>query len=498
MLALALALITALSAAIVLPAAAAENETACEAVTDPTETVEGEVYGDIELGDSFTEKVDLAATGTDAVGASEKSETSAPAKATTSAGTSDAEKKTVGAITSVKRTTKASDYIGLKWNSVSGADGYHVYWRNVDLNKEFVLGSTVKETKLTIKNLQPGSAYKIKVAAYIKKDGKSVEGKSKTVKVATIPVKVENFRIAKATVKATTLKWSKVSRSDGYILYRKVDGVWSRYKVLGRNKTEFTDKELTAGKAYFYNICAYREDVSGTLKGKTTRLETVAGLTAPSNNGTKILLRKVYLNWTKVKYANGYDIYYSTNNKDYKLLTTTTATSFITHRLKDDRIYYFRVYPYRIVGDTKTKVHGTFYGKKYQVYNSAYGKKVPSTYVEVSLEKQHMWYYINDELYVSTPVVTGNYGSMGTPRGYWKVNSKASPCTLSGPGYATTVTYWMAFIGSGWGIHDASWRSSFGGQIYKGNGSHGCINTPYKAVQKMYRKMKVGTPVIVY
>ena len=60
------------------------------------------------------------------------------------------------------------------------------------------------------------------------------------------------------------------------------------------------------------------------------------------------------------------------------------------------------------------------------------------------------------------------------------------------------VTYWMPFIGGGWGLHDADWRSSFGGSIYKGNGSHGCVNLPPSVAKKMYAKMEVGTPVIVY
>ena len=55
----------------------------------------------------------------------------------------------------------------------------------------------------------------------------------------------------------------------------------------------------------------------------------------------------------------------------------------------------------------------------------------------------------------------------------------------------------MAFSG-GCGIHDASWRSSFGGNIYTYNGSHGCVNTPYSAVKKIYNNTTYGTPVIVH
>jgi lipoprotein-anchoring transpeptidase ErfK/SrfK len=48
------------------------------------------------------------------------------------------------------------------------------------------------------------------------------------------------------------------------------------------------------------------------------------------------------------------------------------------------------------------------------------------------------------------------------------------------------------------GIHDATWRSNFGGEIYKTNGSHGCINTPYEAMKTLYDKTEIGTPVIMF
>ena len=68
---------------------------------------------------------------------------------------------------------------------------------------------------------------------------------------------------------------------------------------------------------------------------------------------------------------------------------------------------------------------------------------------------------------------------------------------LRGPGYASPVKFWMPVI-RGVGIHDASWRDEYGGDIYISNGSHGCINTPYDIVSQMYERVEVGTPVIMY
>ena len=134
---------------------------------------------------------------------------------------------------------------------------------------------------------------------------------------------------------------------------------------------------------------------------------------------------------------------------------------------------------------------------KYSKTNSDIG----STYVEISLSDQHMWFYKNKKLLVETDVVTGNDdGVHNTPKGVWFVFSKKSPTILKGDDYETQVQYWMALTYSGVGIHDSVWRSNYeyGGSTYKYNGSHGCINTPYDKVGKIYNNIEPGTPVVIY
>jgi lipoprotein-anchoring transpeptidase ErfK/SrfK len=55
----------------------------------------------------------------------------------------------------------------------------------------------------------------------------------------------------------------------------------------------------------------------------------------------------------------------------------------------------------------------------------------------------------------------------------------------------------MPFNG-GIGIHDATWRRKFGGDIYKRDGSHGCINCPLSLAKTIYENIDVGTPIICY
>ena len=124
---------------------------------------------------------------------------------------------------------------------------------------------------------------------------------------------------------------------------------------------------------------------------------------------------------------------------------------------------------------------------------------IGDTYVEISLTNQMMWFYKNGMLVVKTPVVTGNpYAGHETPSGgVWSLKGKMRNQTLSGQGYASPVDYWMPF-NNGVGIHDMQSRAYFGGTIYLGSGSHGCVNTPLSAVKLIYDQIEEGVPVIVY
>ena len=123
---------------------------------------------------------------------------------------------------------------------------------------------------------------------------------------------------------------------------------------------------------------------------------------------------------------------------------------------------------------------------------------IGKTYIEVDMTNQKMYYYKDGVLKLETDVVTGNLRlNHDTPAGINYVYAKQKNRILRGPGYASPVDYWMP-VNGGIGIHDASWRDEFGGEIYKTSGSHGCINTPLEKVKELYDMVTIGTPVVMY
>ncbi len=124
--------------------------------------------------------------------------------------------------------------------------------------------------------------------------------------------------------------------------------------------------------------------------------------------------------------------------------------------------------------------------------------EIGDTYVEVSITRQHLWYYKSGKLIAQGNVVTGNPNrGYATAVGVYMLNYKQNNAILTGPDYQVTVKYWMPFFGN-MGIHDASWRRAFGGEIYKRNGTHGCINAPPYLAKEIFENIESGTPIIIY
>lgn len=123
---------------------------------------------------------------------------------------------------------------------------------------------------------------------------------------------------------------------------------------------------------------------------------------------------------------------------------------------------------------------------------------IGKTYVEVNLTAQHLYFYKDGELIVESDFVSGNVSrNFATPVGTYPIQYKENDATLVGENYETPVKYWMPF-NRNIGFHDATWRKEFGKNIYLTRGSHGCINMPPKAAEKMFQEIRRGVAVVVY
>ena len=124
---------------------------------------------------------------------------------------------------------------------------------------------------------------------------------------------------------------------------------------------------------------------------------------------------------------------------------------------------------------------------------------IGNSYVEADLTNQHLYLYYKGKLVMETDFVSGDMRVSGniTPQGVFGLTYKTRDAVLRGANYETPVSYWMPFHGN-FGMHDATWRTEFGGDIYLTNGSHGCLNLPLEKAAELYSYLYTGYPVICY
>lgn len=128
-------------------------------------------------------------------------------------------------------------------------------------------------------------------------------------------------------------------------------------------------------------------------------------------------------------------------------------------------------------------------------------------FCDIDLSEQYVRFYDESGALVwGSPCITGSpNGVHNTPVGIYVLNGKASPSELKGTNldgskYATTVQYWMPFVGNAIGLHDASWQTSgFGGTLFQqGFGSHGCVNLPSEEASELFGIIQSGDVVVCH
>ena len=124
-------------------------------------------------------------------------------------------------------------------------------------------------------------------------------------------------------------------------------------------------------------------------------------------------------------------------------------------------------------------------------------------WVDVDLYTQWLVLYRGSEVLLSVPCTTGNYTVTDTPRGEFPIIYKTTDTYLTGDNpdgtyYSRYVNYWMVLTEWGIGMHDSPWRDDFGGDIYFGNGTLGCVCMDTDNAAFVYDHVQEGTVVVIH
>mgnify|MGYP004673122299 CR=1 FL=1 len=255
-------------------------------------------------------------------------------------------------ITAVKATGSTS--VKLEWKAVDGASGYQVYRSaSKDSGYEKVGQVKGKNTKTyEDKTLEAGKTYYYQVRAYKSNSAKNgVASFSKAQKAWTIK-QVVLSQITSDSKNQVTLGWKKISKAEGYVIYRssKSNSGFEKIAVVSSGETlTYTDKDVTSGNTYYYKIAATYKIKGSAGRGSYSNVAQVpvlkqggiSSITLGDNNVLNI-------SWNSVDNASGYELAGAISEKgSYTTLQTSGATSFTHSNLTQGTTYYYKVRAYK-------------------------------------------------------------------------------------------------------------------------------------------------------
>lgn len=255
-------------------------------------------------------------------------------------------------ITAVKATGSTS--VRLEWKAVDGASGYQIY-RSTSKDSGYKKVGQVKgknTKKYEDKTLEAGKTYYYQVRAYKSNSAKNgVASFSKAQKAWTIK-QVVFSQITSDSKNQVTLGWKKVSKAQGYDIYRsdKSNSGFEKIASISSGSTlTYTDKGVKSGNTYYYKIAASYKIKGSAGRGSYSKVTEVAVLKQGSISSITLGDNNVLnISWNSVANASGYELAGAVSEKGtYTTLQTSGATSFTHSNLVQGTTYYYKVRAYK-------------------------------------------------------------------------------------------------------------------------------------------------------
>ena len=238
----------------------------------------------------------------------------------------------------LKAAVNANGSFKLSWNKVSGAEKYELYIKQAD--GSFKLMKTTTGTSFTTAVGAYGYQYTYKMRA--------VKGNTKSAYSSAVNAKNTKklqAPTAKATVNANgsfKLSWNKVTGATKYGIYMKqTNGSYKWIKTV--TGTSWSTAVAQYGKQYSYKVLAANNNKSAQTFSNVVNAKNTKKLQTPTLKVTVNKNGSFKLSWGKVTGATSYQLYIKQTNGSYKLMKTTSSTSFTTAVAAKGKTYSYKV-----------------------------------------------------------------------------------------------------------------------------------------------------------
>jgi len=242
--------------------------------------------------------------------------------------------------------------ITVTWTPVTGAEGYIVYRHSQYDGDFFKFHADAATTSYKDENLATGSYTYIVRGVKNNEEGYpslpwgpediiNIDPVPDPVPPPTPPSQPQNVRavLNSSQPQTVTITWNAAANASFYHVYRSADDELIK-KVGETSSTTYQDTTVADGKAYYYSVQGYNGTQSGYMSNSVGPVLTLPGkpvITASASANT------INVEWAAVLGADTYNVYRSTNNTQFQLLSRTVRETSYTDLGLARGTYYYRV-----------------------------------------------------------------------------------------------------------------------------------------------------------
>ena len=242
---------------------------------------------------------------------------------------------------SMTLTSAASGQPVISWTKVNGAAQYEIY-RSVD-GKKFSIIRRTAALAYTDTTAAAGNTYYYVVRA-ISGSVKSAFCPAQSIQYAITSLNAPTMTLTSAASGQPVVSWTKVNGAAQYEVYRSATGKANSFRIIRRTSAlTYTDVNAAAGNTYYYVVRAINGSVKSAFCAAQSIQYAVASLNAPTMTLTSAASGQPVVSWTKVSGAAQYEVYRSTNGKNFSIVRRTAALSYTDTSAAAGTTYYYQV-----------------------------------------------------------------------------------------------------------------------------------------------------------
>ena len=252
---------------------------------------------------------------------------------------------TLTAPTVTLKADAASGQPVISWSKVGGATKYEVYRSATGKANSFSIIRRTSALTYTDVNAAAGNTYYYVVRAMKGSGSSAVYSKfspAQSIQYAITSLNAPSMTLTSAASGQPVVSWTKVNGAAQYEVYRSTNG--KNFSIIRRTAAlAYTDTTAAAGTTYYYQVRAINGSVKSAFCPAQSIQYAVASLNAPTMTLTSAASGQPVVSWTKVNGAAQYEVYRSTNGKNFSIVRRTAALSYTDTSAAAGTTYYYQV-----------------------------------------------------------------------------------------------------------------------------------------------------------